>query len=466
MSRFRSYFSKNNTLIKDNVTNNSQNPVTEISYGTINRSVSRFIFDVDLQPLINRINNGEINPSRITKHILHMTNTIRYSPEYIGDKSYSSIIQRASAFQLDLFNVMEDWDEGSGYDFEYYDNELPTTSLAKIGTSNWFYRKNQLSWVNGGAYTHGVNQIIGSQNFDNGNEDIKIDVTDYINNRLSNVIGGEFGLGIKFVNQFEEIESKYRQAVAFHTRHTNTFYEPFIETIIDDNILDDRNYFFMDKENDLYLYVNAGGRMANSIEINRVEIYDNDANLVTVISGYSINVVANDVYKITHRVNSNEYPDGVIFSDVWIGSVNGALFRHVGEFYLISSKQYYSFNNSHRFELDNYHFNFWGIKHNEKIRRGDLRKVKLIVRELYPIQDNHLPLDLKYRLFMTNANNYEVDIIPYTNINRTNVGYEFNIDTIWMIPQDYKIQIRLNNGNYFENKETLQFTIVSDGRIF
>ena len=105
MSVFRSYFKKNNTLIDNNLSNNSQNPVTEISYGTFNKQPSRFIFDIDLEDLQKRIADGFINPDRIVKHVLHMTNTISYAPEYLGKKSYSLNIERASSFQLDLFNV-------------------------------------------------------------------------------------------------------------------------------------------------------------------------------------------------------------------------------------------------------------------------------------------------------------------------------------------------------------------------
>ena len=94
MSIFRSYFSKNNTLISNNVTNNSQNPVTEISYGTPDKQVSRFIFDVDFSELQSRVNQGFINLDRVVKHTLHMTNTISYAPQYIGRKSYSFIILR------------------------------------------------------------------------------------------------------------------------------------------------------------------------------------------------------------------------------------------------------------------------------------------------------------------------------------------------------------------------------------
>ena len=474
MSRFRSYFSKNTTLIGrnndtgdtfNNLTNNSQNPVTEISYGTYFQQVSRFIFDIDLQPLLDRINSGIINPNKITKHILRMTNTIRYSPEYIGKRSYLSTIQRASAFELDVFNITEDWTEGSGYDFEYMDSELQSFSRNDGGVSNWLFRENQIYWTNAGAYDSGTTEIIGGQRFERGNEDIEIDITDYINERLTGN-SESFGLGIKFADLYEELKTNHRQAVAFFARRTNTFYEPFVETIVNDEITDDRNYFYLDKINSLYFYVNIGGLPSDVVEISEVEIYDYNDNLIDVISGNSIEHVTKGVYRISYLVDSSEYPDGILFSDIWIGSLNGRPIRHEGEFYLISPEQYYSFDNSNQIEFDNYHFYFWGIKQNEKLRPNTIRKVKLTIRELYPNQNNFLPLDLEYRIFMTNGSNYEIDIVPFTRVNRNNNGYEFNIDTSWMIPQDYKVQLRMKNGNYFENKQTLQFTIVSDGRVF
>ena len=114
MSIYRSYFLKNNTLISNNVTNNSQNPVTEISYGGFGEIITRFIFDIDFSNLQNRIQKGIINPQRIKKHILHMTNTISYAKEYVGKKSYSQSIDRASNFSLEIFNIKQNWDEGTG----------------------------------------------------------------------------------------------------------------------------------------------------------------------------------------------------------------------------------------------------------------------------------------------------------------------------------------------------------------
>lgn len=474
MSYFRSYFLKNNTLIGNNLTNNSQNPVTEISYGTVNKQVSRFIFDVDLQDLSNKISDGTINPERIVRHVLHMTNTINNATQYIGKKSYALNIDRATSFQLELFNVNEDWDEGGGYDFVYDDAQFPyvDTLVPTVypQASNWSARTTTNNWTTAGAYLSGVTEIIGTEIFEKGSENIEIDVTDYINQRLfttgytgtSAYTGASFGLGIKFADIFEELSTEFRQAVAFHAKHTNTFYEPYIETIIDDTITDDRNYFYLDKDNDLYLYVNIG-QFQQNITVNQVNIYDHEDNLIDSVSGDSVVNVSKGIYKITLNIDSNDYPDAVLFKDEWLLTVNGRPTTYTGEFYLISQDKYYTFNNSNQINFDNYYFYFWGIGEKENLRAGVVKKIKLTIKELYANQNNFLPLDIEYRLFTTIGKKYELDIIPFTPVNRTNTGYEFNLDTSWLIPQDYYLQIRMKNGSYYENKQTLSFTIVSDG---
>jgi hypothetical protein len=449
----------------------------EISYGTFNAEVSRFIFDVDLQGLRDRIAQGLINPQRIVKHVLHMTNTIRYAPQFIGKKSYSVVIERATAFSLDLFNINQDWQEGSGYDFTYSNKQDLYTlqPLPEIPeqASNWTARTTASGWTVAGAYISGTSQIIGSQTFEVGNENMEIDITDYINQRLfgtgytgtSAYNGSSFGLGIKFPDDIEALETEYRNSVAFHAKHTNTFYDPFIETVIDDQIVDDRNYFYLDKDNDLYLYVNIGNFPQN-IVVNKVDIYDWEDNLVQTLTGNSIQNVSRGVYKITVNVDSQTFPDAVLFRDVWSVTINSRTTEFEGEFYLISQDKYYTFNLNNEIDFRNYFFYFWGINEKENIRAGNIRKVRLTIKELYSNQNNFLPLDIEYRLYTTVGAKYEIDIIPYTAVNRTSNGYEFDLDTSWLIPQDYYLQIRLKNGNYYENKQTLSFTVVNDGIIY
>ena len=459
MTIYRSYFSKNNTLISGNLTNNAKNPVCEISYGTPDKELSRFIFDIDLSNLENNINNGLINSSNIISHKLCMTNTIRYAEEYIGKHSYSSSIHRASDFALDLFQINQDWSEGTSYDFvygvNYLNNEIEQAS-------NWVNSELNIPWYTIGAYSANTNTIINSQYFRSGSENIEIDVTSFINNELT-ATTSSYGLGLKFQDSYENTATDLREAVAFHSKYTNTTYEPYIETYIDDLITDDRNYFYLDKDNELYLYSNIGSNPQN-IVINSVTVYDYEDNIFALITGNSITNVSKGIYKITLNISSDTYPDAVIFRDVWNITVNGKIKNIDNQFYLISSDVYFNFNNEYNnINFSNYYFNFYGIKEREKFASNNIRKVKITVKEMYPNQNNFIPLDLEYRLFTTVASKYEIDIIPFTKVNRTNYNYEFDINTSWLIPQDYNLQLRLKKGDYYENKETLHFTIVSEG---
>lgn len=472
MSIYRSYFSKNDTLIEDNRTNNSQNPVTEISYGTINGDVSRYIFDIDFDPLIEKIDNGIIKPTQILTHTLVLVNTIRFSPERVGGLFNDFITQRASSFDLDLYNVDEDWDEGNGYDFVYIDEQFPNIPHQAV---NWFDKKTDVPWIVEGGYISGTtgNTIIGSQHFQVGNEDIKIDVTDYVNNRLfsgatgytgtTGFTGASYGLGIKFPEDLEILETLHRQAVAFHGKDTTTFFEPYIETTYDNRITDDRNYFFLDKDNELYLYSNVGGTLQD-VTVNSVTIVDYDDVEVGVISGDSIENIRKGVYRITLNIDSDAYPDAVLFTDRWNVTQNGKNKDIEQEFYLISQDNYYNFENSNRVLSDNYYFKFSGIKQSEKIKRGGFRKIFVTTKEFYNAnQDNNQSFEIEYKIYSTQNDKYEFDIIPWTKVDRTSQGYEFTIDTSWLIPQDYSIQIRMVEGDVYYIKEKFDFSLVSDG---
>ena len=465
MSVYKSYFKKNSSLVEFVLSNNSSNPICEISYGTTDHQVSRYIFDVDFQPLLDKMSSGLINSSRITKHILHMTNTIRYS-DHVGGKSYSSDIDRASGFDLELFNIDEDWDEGNGYDFIYNDVTYPQQPSE---ASNWYERKTNTNWtISGGSYSSGSTIIVGNQYFNKGNEDIEIDITDYINQRLfgnGNIYSGtSYGLGVKFTDFYEDIKTKYRQAVAFHAKDTNTYYEPYIETTINDTIVDDRNYFYLDKVNDLYIYPQVGNLKQNVI-VNYVNIYDFNNSLVATYTGSSIVNVSKGVYKISLMIDSSTYPDGVMFRDEWNITINTTTATYINQFYLISQGKYFTFDQSNQIDFRNYAFYFWGIQEREKLIAGVVKKIKLTIKELYSNQNNFLPLEIEYRIFTSVSGIYEIDAVPFTLVDRTSNGYQFNIDTSWLIPQDYKLQIRMKNGDYYENKQTLSFTVVSNGLV-
>lgn len=452
MSVYRSYFAKNNTLIQNNELNVSQNPVGEISYGTLQKTVSRIIFKADLSLLAQKLIDDGIDITKIVSHRLGMTNTVSQTGD-IGGFSYSKDIERATSFGLELFEITEDWDEGGGYTFQFNDNGL---SNLPQSASNWKDRKTAQAWTVEGAFISGTSEIIGTQSFQKGNENIDIDVTDYINNILFSG-GTDYGLGLKMTDQIEVLETIRRRSVAFHMKNTNTTFEPYIETIIEDGITDDRNFFFMDKDNDLYLYSNKG-----DVSVSGVTIYDYENEIVQVIPASGVTRVKKGVYKITVNISSDIYPDAVIFKDVWTVFQNSKEKEISFDFYLVNSEKFYSFGLSNRINPDNYHFSYFGILSGEYLKRGDLRRITLTIKQLYKGQDNNLPLNLEYRLFIKQSTNVEIDIIPYTSVDRTSLGYEFTLDTSWLIPQDYYIDLKISDGAVFMRKTPIGFTIVSD----
>ncbi len=466
MGYFRSYFANNASLIKFSEINNSQNPVTEISYGTLNKQVSRFIFKIDITDLKNVIDSGEISAESIEKHVLKMTNTIAYRPDLLGRKSYDGNTDRASSFELELFNISEDWDEGSGYDFVYDDEIYITNQALSKQPVNWYYKKTNEEWGVEGAYASGStgSTIIGSQSFIKGNENLEIDITEYVTYLLglgTGFTGTTFGLGVKFIDELEGLETISRQAVAFHTKYTNMFYEPFGETTINETIQDDRNYFFLDKENELYLYSTVGGKYEDII-VSAVTIYDYEDNEILTIAESGITKVKKGIYKISLTLDSDSYVDSVLCTDKWFINQNGKSKTIEQEFYTIKSDKYFGFSLDNRVNFDDFYFSYSGIKSNENLKSGEKRKIKVNTKRLYS-QDEFLPLDIEYRIYTTQSDKYQIDIIPYTKVNRTLKGYEFDLDTSWLIPQDYYLELRLNNSGEYSVKSPLRFSIVNNG---
>jgi len=129
---------------------------------------------------------------------------------------------------------------------------------------------------------------------------------------------------------------------------------------------------------------------------------------------------------------------------------------------LEDSNKYYSFGLSNRLNPDNYHFSYFGVNSQEYLKRGDIRRIEITVKQLYKNLDSNLPLNLEYRLFIKQSNDVQIDIIPYTKVDRTVAGYEFILDTSWLIPQDYYLDLKISDGTVFSRKSPIKFTVISD----
>jgi hypothetical protein len=451
----KSYFEKNNTIVYNSEINSAKNQVTEIVYGSNPNIYSRFIFKIDLENLINKINTEEITSDKIISHKLKIYNTINELNQYIGsDIGYNNERVRASSFELILFEINEEWDEGSGYDISF--DKLSLLRPIKKSPSNWFNKKTNETWNTPGIYNESsVINIIDTINFDNGDENIDLDITDYINDIIYTGSTNN-GLGLAFNFELEELNDVKLNSVAFHTKYTNTYYEPHLETIFDNIIKDDRNFFKLNEDNRLYLYAKRG---QNFLDINpiSVNIYNHKYELIDSIDSSNIIKQSKGIYYINLSLNSDEHIDSVIYNDEWVYELNGEQKSIENEFFLIENDMNFLIESV--LPKNNINISLYGLLQDQKIKRGESLILDLIIKKMYK-QTNSTPLNFEYRVFIQKSNNKQFEVIPFTEVNRAPNKYFIKLDTSILIPYKYILEIKLKNIDYTLNYQNINFIIV------
>jgi hypothetical protein len=585
MSTHRSYFSKNNTIINDKFVNTGRNPITDIYFGNSLDSVSssgytRFIFDLDLSPLVNKISDGVITTDCVNNmtHILTMTNTIRFDEDLLNTYN-SDERRRSSSFDLILFRIPQTcnnysptptptpttvtptptsttvtptptptrtltptptltptrtltptptpttvtptptptrttptptptltptptrtptptptptqqcipypqyWDEGVGYDVN--DTSLainnPTGSAAYTQPqidnnfskrpSNWYQTDNFTLWSEPGMYSNTntssfVNfndlEIIDIQHFDKGNEDINFDMTNEINGILNGSITGVTGWGVAYRPEFELITgltSNY--SVSFFTRHTQTFYEPFLLTTYNDLITDDRNLFVERTPNKLFLFAYVDGDLVTLDETPIVNILNPDGDPIPSLSGLTTCQRTKGIYEVSIPSMSG-YSTPCQFTDVWTNVIyDGIQLPSIeNEFTLRPYKNRIMIGSESR-EPEIFGFDFYGIKQDEKILNTDIRKVGVSIKKAYTTKQLLQNINAFYRVYVREGNT-EVQVQDWTKINRTPNEYYFIFDTRDKIPNEYYIDIKVNTSGITDTyKRTIKFLIVN-----
>ena len=455
MSYYRSYFSKNNTIIENSRVNTAKNPTTEIYYGD---GYSRFIFKVDFTDLQSKVNNGDLVITTGTTHYLKMTNTVIGDPKLIGD-SKSNGKDRASSFDLILFSVPQSWDEGVGFDYEFttYDDDTGN-KVYDTRASNWFDRTTTSGWTIPGIYTGAT--VISTIHFDNGNENIDVDVTSYINDILTGSTV-HYGLGLAFDTPYELITTlEVDQSVSFFTKYTQTFWEPYLETIFDDRIDDNRENFYIEADRNLYLYVNYMGSPYNLDQNPTVDILSYDTTTV-ILSGLTTTHVRKGVYKVTFGLSGYLCDGKRFYYDRWCNLIiNGIPIDCVTQKFI--PKQFADFFDigGNLTDVNNYAVQFYGVSLNEKIKRGTTRKVVVTFKSIKDTKS--ILLDEAYYRIYVKEGRTQVNVFEWTRMDRTNEN-SFMLDTSYMIPREYWIEVRgIVNGQDIFYRDEIKFEIISE----
>ena len=496
MSIYRSYINRNNTLISNSDVNTGRNPVTELSFGASdylipNYGFTRFIFDLDLSSLINNIKDNFITTACTDNmtHYLQMTNTSSFQEDLLNTKMTTGR-RRATSFDLVLFRIPKTegdignpqyWDEGVGYDFNEFNLAVvnsqgggsPMTYIDdrsfSTRPSNWYKTTTVTDWSQPGMYDNKNNGIVNfsdlyivdRQHFEFGNEDINFDMTNEINSIIDGTLTDVTGWGVAYLPDVETITGLTEAySVAFFTRHTQTFYQPFLQTTYDDLIKDDRNNFVKNQTNKLYLYVYQNGDLVNLDENPIVTILDRDD--APVILSLSACPRTKGVYEIVVPNSFNNYNSPCEFYDVWTNiKINGESLPNITNQFILKNIASKINASSLSKTPEIFGFDFYGIKQDEKILNTDIRKVGVIIKKAYSTQTLLPDVDSYYRIYVKEGTT-EVQVQDWTKINRTPNEYYFIFDTTDKIPNEYYVDIKVNiSGQKDTYKKQLTFQIVN-----
>ena len=464
---FKTYFDKVNTIIENSELNVGISPIAKLTYGT---DVSRILLHFDEEKLSQLKSEKYLSDLTKCKHYLNITNSGKLdedgylSVKHINNVTSTEYLSRAASFDLIFFAIPMDWDGGNGYDFK---EGVNGESLISTNGATWNRCRNGAFWNEAGVYCNGTLSleydkfsspegsgiIIARQHFNTGNENIRVDITSFINAILNEEIPN-YGIGVAFSPVLEASPLETPKYISFFTHKTNTFFEPYIETIQTDTIVDDRNNFFLDKNNKLYLYCNIGQKLDNLDELPVCKINN---------IAYPVKQASKGIYYIEINLSSRDYKAKTMLYDIWSNiKYNGVEMDDVELDFVLKPQSMFFNMGSSIINGEKYIPELYGIKDYEVIQRGDIRKLNFIARIPYTKEKFALVDNMEIRIYVKDGDN-EFDVISYDKIDRSFSENFYLIDTSTLLPHDYFVDIKVKvDQQEIIHHNILKFKIVNN----
>lgn len=470
------FLDKTNSIINNSHQNVGLNPILYLGYGNgLMRGLIHFNIE-DIKKLIDDKTFANVEKLRF-----YLTMTNCYS---VADMSHDMDLirgngvngERATSFDLMLFKLPCEFDAGRGYEFisDFWNNNKE--SYSTFG-SNWYRSRTNIPWLEygetydpesdkGGIYNFerlveeydkfkegNESIIIGTQHFDFGNENLHIDITNYVMDCLKNNIN--YGLCLSFTPEYEMSETEKMQCVDFFTDHTNTFFHPFVEAIYDEYIVDRRMNFTKSNNEKIYLYAYNNEEPCNLDNIPTCMI---DEKTVVPVKQATKGVY----YAEISSQNVDMYED-VIYYDTWSEiALNGDKMDDVEMSFYVNPK-------SKRFSIGDKSSkrniitpSIYGINDGEDLLRNEIREVVVDFVEKYSSDKQILVSNAEYRLYVKDGDR-EINVIENHPIELANMNNFFLIHTMDLIPGKYFVDIKVTLGREkMTFKNVLRFNIINN----
>lgn len=244
--------------------------------------LARSLLKFDITELSGKIFSDQTIPTSNVSYVLKLFNMLH---DDITPSSYNIVVYPLSC----------SFDEGLGLDQVSYEDS---------GYANWINSTSTTTWVlTGSDYltTYGS----ASQHFDNGSEDLEVDVTDIVNSWLNGLPNNGFLVKMADTEETNTVDYVFKE---FHARETLYIDKlPYLEARWQDVKKDNRDNFSYNVNNNLFMYNIIRGDLVSVQEPVSVRVQD---NLIGVSASYS------------NIFSSAQIQDGVLTSSIFVSNTS------------------------------------------------------------------------------------------------------------------------------------------------
>lgn len=288
----------------------------------------------------------------------------------------------------------------------------------------------------GGLDIQGVTAIL---QLDKANEDLSMDVTSFIDVALANTTSPKFGLRTTTHTPDVATYTKF-----LYSRHTRTVFKPFLEFIIEDEIVDQRNKAVATQSNKFYLLNESGSNFVGAIV--SAEIQSSDG---TVLSTPTVVNLLSGIYCIQYAPTLAQV--GTPLYDVW--KIDGVI---ISKKIINVTSPNIVFTNDDKYK--GLFFAPTTAYTHALIRKNDI--VRFNVTSEIRGKGVVLEADYEYRIISTNG----FEMIPWTKTSIYNNKIYFSADTSFFFSElEYEVFIRLKGQDFVRTSEfTYKFKLKED----
>ena len=219
-----------------------------------------FSGSVDLARILLQFNVTELSGKIYDEQIIS-SSSVSYFLRMFDMKHGDTIPE---SYDLFVYPMSRSFDFGNGIDDDNHRDD---------GVANWDQATSTTNWTTTGSDFLTTEYGSGSQHFDQGQEDLEMNITDIMVNWLTGTLN-ENGIVVKLGDVEESASSDYFRKV-FHGRETKFIDKmPYIEARWDDVLKDNRGNFAYDQDSSLYLYNLVRGELTDVTEPISVRFQD------------------------------------------------------------------------------------------------------------------------------------------------------------------------------------------------